>query len=94
MFSHASIIIGLVPTAVTAPVMTRFGKEKMAMGPFEVISMRVVTGTPIGPDDGGAVSFEVSKVPPPTMYVPEPVQGASAACTWLATEARNTTVAR
>ena len=63
MLSHASSTIGLVPTAVTAPVITRLGNENTATGPVGVISILVLTEEPAGPTEGGGVSVEVLNSP-------------------------------
>jgi hypothetical protein len=54
--------MGLVPTALTAPVMTRLGNENTATGPVGGISILVRT-VPPPPTEGGGVRVEVSKVP-------------------------------
>jgi hypothetical protein len=67
MLSQASRISGYLPTAVTAPVMMRLGKENTATVPAGVSSRRVPMATPAAPRDAGPVKEVVSNWPPAMM---------------------------
>src|SRR5262245_34411841 len=69
MLSQAAMIIGLAPSASTAPVIPTSGNDNTTTGPAADISIRVPMARPPAPPDAAPIRCGVSTCARAMMYV-------------------------